>query len=499
MTSINLWRALRNFEDGPLYEGSIRVLNAFGLKSNRYIDSGGRDGSLRGFLEKFNSVDEGLTENERYTFRRLIHKILLISQISEKEVGLSPTYGEYGGVLAHSIIFIAADIRHSPHLTQGELQIIIRALSKGFGPPVIGLFRYNNRMAFAAAAHRQHKRQPEKDVLFDTGVTMDICLRNPNWRHKNFLLKWWKIITSDPSATLGNVVQHLVNAPDKYRVDHLCKRSQAPDILRTYIEEISRWPLLSKQDEQELAQDARDGAREKFICSNLRLVISVAKKYSRVPSLDLLDLIQEGTIGLMKAVDKFDYQRGYKLSTYATLWIRQAVTSAIANQARIIRVPAYMINDMNKLYWVSLKILETTGREALPDDLAEKLGWPKDRVHKALKVVEDPAFLGSLIGDDEDTRQLDLIENENNMTPIDIAIDSERIRVIREALVSLTEREAKVLRMRFGIGMGEHTLEEVGQQFRVTRERIRQIEVKALRKMRHPSRSNHLRCFLSNT
>ncbi len=326
---------------------------------------------------------------------------------------------------------------------------------------------------------------------------MRLCVRNAGMPRKTFIKEF-----------PGN------ETDESWIPDVIAKKRDYSDSLRPFQEEILRSQRKLNAIEQETGLDlamvkeinrrmsigeakARR-AKKEMVEANLRLVISIAKKYTN-RGLQFLDLIQEGNIGLMKAVDKFEYRRGYKFSTYATWWIRQAITRSIADQARTIRIPVHMIETINKLNRISRQMLQEMGREPTPEELGERMEMPEDKIRKVLKIAKEPISMETPIGDDEDSHLGDFIEDISITSPVDSATSQGLQESTRSVLAGLTAREAKVLRMRFGIDMNtDHTLEEVGKQFDVTRERIRQIEAKALRKLRHPSRSDHLRGFLDD-
>ena len=326
-------------------------------------------------------------------------------------------------------------------------------------------------------------------------VIMNICVSKAQMPRKDFItsfpdnetnLKWLQKHIDAKKSYSAALAEH---APDVQRAQkRLVAIQEESGLTITEIKEISRKVSIGE------AKARR--AKKEMVEANLRLVISIAKKYTN-RGLQFLDLIQEGNIGLMKAVDKFEYRRGYKFSTYATWWIRQAITRSIADQARTIRIPVHMIETINKLNRISRQMLQEMGREATPEELATRMEMPEDKVRKVLKIAKEPISMETPIGDDEDSRLGDFIEDQHLPSPVAHATFSGLREATQRVLEGLTAREAKVLRMRFGIDMNtDHTLEEVGKQFDVTRERIRQIEAKALRKLRHPSRSERLRSFL---
>lgn len=507
LSNDNLWKSLCDFESDSLREGAIKVLSQFGVKSDRILKIGKNDGSLDSYLNYFGDLINILTDIELNILHRLVDKIFLIFQFTETETDLLPSDGKDGSLFAKSIIFIAVDIHYSPYLTQFELQSIIRALNKGFSQPIIGLFRYKHRLALASASHRHHRVNPEQDALFAVDVTMGINLRNPHWRHKSFLSKWKRIITSGNLKTFNDVVLHLTNIPDEFYLRNLGKLSESPNTFRAYIENIYKWPLLSKKNEQQLVEcmqnetidsNIRREYAQVFICSNLRLVVWVAKKYSKVSSIDILDMIQEGTKGLIRATEKFDINRGYKFSTYAVYWITQAITRYISDQARTIRVPVHMTESINKISRVSRDMLQTNNCEASIEELAERMNMTSEQVSNVLKFSKDPTAPETSLYDNQDFHLDDLVDNAG-VTLFDIAVSSNIKEIIGETLNCLTEKETIVIKMRFGIDYStEYTLESIGEQLYVTRERIRQIEAKALYKLRRHTLSARLRDFAEN-
>jgi RNA polymerase primary sigma factor len=333
------------------------------------------------------------------------------------------------------------------------------------------------------------------DIRKQERLLLDICVRQAKIKRKDFIENFVGK-ESDPKWLAGRIRKDDDAALVLKSKDKLIKKAQAQLALA---EEDNGLPIVDIKDisrRVSIGEAKARRAKKDMIEANLRLVISIAKKYTN-RGLQFLDLIQEGNIGLMKAVDKFEYRRGYKFSTYATWWIRQAITRSIADQARTIRIPVHMIETINKLNRISRQIMQEKGREATPEELAGLMEMPEDKVRKVLKIAKEPISMETPIGDDEDSHLGDFIEDSKMLSPVESATIEGLKESTQNVLAGLTARESKVLRMRFGINMNtDHTLEEVGKQFDVTRERIRQIEAKALRKLRHPSRSDQLRCFL---
>ncbi len=359
----------------------------------------------------------------------------------------------------------------------GELFKFLKLVPKQFDPLI-------KQVQFQISEVRRHER-----------AILMICVRQAKMPRRNFIedfpgnetnLKWASNLgrRKQPYAQTIRDLQDDIILPQK----KLALIEKRTGLSIAEIKDINRRMSIGE------AKARR--AKKEMVEANLRLVISIAKKYTN-RGLQFLDLIQEGNIGLMKAVDKFEYRRGYKFSTYATWWIRQAITRSIADQARTIRIPVHMIETINKLNRISRQILQEMGREPTPEELSERMELPEDKIRKVLKIAKEPISMETPIGDDEDSHLGDFIEDINVASPVNSATQESLTEATNEVLASLTAREAKVLRMRFGIDMNtDHTLEEVGKQFDVTRERIRQIEAKALRKLRHPSRSDHMRSFL---
>ena len=340
-------------------------------------------------------------------------------------------------------------------------------------------------------------RETLENVRKAERAIMDLCTRKAQMQRKTFIKEFPGNEINE--EWLPDLIKGKTENADKLQ-------AVLPDVVAgqqelAHIETETGLSLASIKDinrRMSIGEARARRAKKEMVEANLRLVISIAKKYTN-RGLQFLDLIQEGNIGLMKAVDKFEYRRGYKFSTYATWWIRQAITRSIADQARTIRIPVHMIETINKLNRVSRQMLQEMGREPTPEELGERMDMPEDKVRKVLKIAKEPISMETPIGDDEDSHLGDFIEDTTIVSPVESATMEGLMEATREVLAGLTAREAKVLRMRFGIDMNtDHTLEEVGKQFDVTRERIRQIEAKALRKLRHPSRSDHLRSFLDD-
>ncbi len=449
-----------------------------------------------GFMAAF-EVTEGSQHTDGEVFRRFLQEddggefvMLNLVQLHEGEI-------------AHPV---SGEKMSASNLLSEYFQPFALALFKRGGHPVfqvrtaggnIDSWNADNNVGFGATAMMRYRSRRDLVELVrarEKGV-MEICVARARMPRKTFI-----------KAFLGRETDKgLYRALLRAAGDNKPVIEEYAEEIKSHREKLQAFEQLAGIPIHELKEVNRRmsigeakarRAKKEMVEANLRLVISIAKKYTN-RGLQFLDLIQEGNIGLMKAVDKFEYRRGYKFSTYATWWIRQAITRSIADQARTIRIPVHMIETINKLNRVSRQILQEKGREALPEELAERMDMPEEKIRKVLKIAKEPISMETPIGDDEDSHLGDFIEDKNVQAPMDAATGSGLTWATQDILSTLTPREAKVLRMRFGIGMNtDHTLEEVGKQFDVTRERIRQIEAKALRKLRHPSRSEHLRSFL---
>ena len=409
------------------------------------------------------------------------------SDDDEKERGPDPEEAKIRFEAVAALLVLAQENIEKHGRGSEQAITALTALGEAFAPIKLSP-RYYDELVLSVRDVIAHIRQQERIIL-------RMCINKAKMPRKLFIeqfpgnetnLEWLEGIANSSEPYAKSIKRNLIELKRAQR--KLAQVEVQTGLSLVELKEINR--------DMSIGEARARRAKKEMVEANLRLVISIAKKYTN-RGLQFLDLIQEGNIGLMKAVDKFEYRRGYKFSTYATWWIRQAITRSIADQARTIRIPVHMIETINKLNRISRQMLQEMGREASPEELAERMDMPEDKIRKVLKIAKEPISMETPIGDDEDSSLGDFIEDVTIESPVDSATDEGLREATKDVLSGLTARESKVLRMRFGIDMNtDHTLEEVGKQFDVTRERIRQIEAKALRKLRHPSRSEHLRSFL---
>ncbi|MFW1677449.1 RNA polymerase sigma factor RpoD [Pontibacter sp. JAM-7] len=460
------------------------VLNAY----DRILEDEGRLSDLfSGYIDADDSIPEAATNTAAAAANNDADSDSDDDDEDEKEKGPDPEEAARRFTLLRDAMTALNKVLEKKGRDTKEYQVAQVAVGEAFSPIKLSP-RYYDALVGTIRATIDQIRMQERSI-------MRICTQRAKMPRKNFIKQfpgnetnpeWFESVIAgnhDYSPAIEANLIELKRAQKK-----LIQMERESGISLPEIKEVNRRMSIGE------ARARR--AKKEMVEANLRLVISIAKKYTN-RGLQFLDLIQEGNIGLMKAVDKFEYRRGYKFSTYATWWIRQAITRSIADQARTIRIPVHMIETINKLNRISRQMLQEMGREPTPEELAERMEMPEDKIRKVLKIAKEPISMETPIGDDEDSSLGDFIEDITISSPIDSATGEGLREATREVLAGLTARESKVLRMRFGIEMNtDHTLEEVGKQFDVTRERIRQIEAKALRKLRHPSRSDHLRGFL---
>ena len=507
-TQTAIRQSLREFARVPLHEGALNLLAAMDI-NGRTLET--TNGSLQHFLQFF-PPNKALTQRETDLLNANIYQIFFLCQWTGEEISEAAAAGagenikfDHRDSFIQSLLFVTASLRFGA-LDASLLGEITRAINKIFAHPVIVFFREGRNMALGTMNRRAHQRDHDKAVLEEPHVNRNIRLDNPEYAHLKILhdlvpQQLEKLIENDEELEISRdelSFDHLAKGIVKTLDDDeekIARRVSDTIDFSNYLRDAARFPLLSREEEVELGKQVENGcedSKNKFINSNLRLVIWWAKKYSSYNNHLLLpDLVQEGNLGLIRGVEKWDWQRGFKFSTYGSWWIRQSITRAISNKERMIRVPVYMLELINKIKRAQRVFYNETGRGPTLEEIAQKTELSLEQVKKAWEVIPD-ALLG-------DNIIMDARNNETAKNPEEQAIQSNLQAIVSKVLsTTLPPRMERVLRMRFGIGTDQnHTLEEVGQEFSVTRERIRQIEVKALKKLRHPSRARKLKSFIN--